>query len=396
MLNPHTFPLVPYPGHAPEEAPLSGMGGWDAYAQLAPPDRFLPFVLARAIAPSNSAWVNCAWVVNVELGEVLQVLVPTAASEAAQDYGLIFTHYQDTAAGIEYFVYNGAAVQALDMPCGLNLRLVVDNAWQSPLFTPRADLATTCLALEWWHPAPLSGVPYGGGLRQRFYVENGALQYQAARDDKETSKDPATGAERIDFLAKWRTASLSVAPVPAYLSEAFDAAPAHEFFEVGGEAWRLTAVKDSQAGGDGGRWGLALTLEQQQVLVRRNCQALALAPIAYNPDAPPRGWRCGDNTDTLADIVRTSGYACVVDGDGHNTGQVQYTETDVNPYSATFNAANLVTEDNEALCPVPVTYSSVEISQAVRRNDCIPVWWLLWLPEGQRRRPGRRARRLRR
>lgn len=370
MLNPHTFPIVPYPGRAPEAAPLSGMGGWDAYAQLAPADRFLPFVLSRALAPSNSYWLNCAKVIREDTGATVVTLEPTGAGQPAVDYGLVLTKYVDAAAGVEHFAYLGAAVQNIDLPCGVPLRLILDNAWQSPLFLPRWDLATTTMVLEWWHPGPLAGVPYGGGLRQRFYVEAGALQFAAAREEKETSKEPATGGLRIDFLAKWRTAGLMVAPVPAYLAEAFDAAPAHQHFTAAGEAWRLVDVKPRDAGQDGGRWGLELTVEQQQVLVARSCVATPLAAVAFSPDLPPRGWRCGDTADTEPDIVRTSGYACVLDSDGLNTGEVTYTLTDINPYSATYEDGNVVTEANEALCPPPVTYYSVEVTGNAFRNNC--------------------------
>ncbi|OGX80844.1 hypothetical protein BEN47_06190 [Hymenobacter lapidarius] len=48
-LNVHTFPLLAYPGPAPETAARAGMGGWDAYALWAPTDRLLPFVLQRPL-----------------------------------------------------------------------------------------------------------------------------------------------------------------------------------------------------------------------------------------------------------------------------------------------------------------------------------------------------------
>ena len=67
--NQYTFPLVAYPGLAPELSLRSGMGGWDAYALAAPSDRLLPFVLTRATAPGNENWLSCAWLEHADTGQ---------------------------------------------------------------------------------------------------------------------------------------------------------------------------------------------------------------------------------------------------------------------------------------------------------------------------------------
>lgn len=367
-LNIHTFPLVPYPGRAPELAPLSGMGSWEPYALLAPADRLLPFVLTRALLLSQGAWVNCARIEHADTGALVIDLVPTGQGVAVPALGLTLAKYQDVAAGVEHFAYLGALVPGLALPCGVPLRLILDNAWQSPRFLARADLDTTCLLAEWWHDFPLYRVPYGAGLRQHFYLENAALHYAPTATKQEVTTDAATGVERIDYLAQYRAATVSTEAVPPYLAEALSAARAHHRFTLDGEKWRIEDTKDTVAGSDGGRSTLVLDLQQTDVLIRRNCPAPVPVPLAFVAGSV-RPWRCGVASDTAPDFQRTGAYACALDSSGRNTGQATFTEKDLNPYSATFNTTRpTALLAAAALCPVP--YFSHAVSGLTTRNNC--------------------------
>jgi hypothetical protein len=280
MLNPHTFPMVPYPGLAAELATRSGMGGWDAYALAVPTDRLLPFVVTRTRVPGNPSWLSCARIEHADTGAVVFTLTPTGAVTTPSG-GLALSKFPDPAAGVEHFIYYGAIIPGVTLPCGVPLRLIVDD-WQSPCFMPTIGLSNTHLLLEWWHSRPLSGVPYGTGLRQRFYIDNGALQFAPPRTEKETTKNPATGAVRVDFLAQYRQGTFQTEPLPAYLAEALMATEAHDTFTAGGEPWTVQQVKDQTQGVGGGRWALSMTVEHQQVLVRRGCMATVLTPEAFD------------------------------------------------------------------------------------------------------------------
>ena len=159
-LNLHTFPLVPYPGLAPERAVRAGMGGWDAYALAAPATRLLPFVLTRP-ATGAGAWVNCAWVEHADTGARIATLLPTGqTSTAPPPAALVLQRVPDPGRGVDHFLYTGNVLPGVRLPCGVPLRLVLDNAYQSPRFLAYDDLSDF-LALEWWHNGPLAGVPYG-------------------------------------------------------------------------------------------------------------------------------------------------------------------------------------------------------------------------------------------
>lgn len=369
-LNLSTFPLVPYPGRAPELALRSGMGSWQPYALLTPADRLLPFVLSRALVASNPAWVSCARVEHADTGALIADLTPTGPGVVIPPLGVRLDKYQDAPAGAEHFVYAGGIVPGLLLPCGVPLRLVLDNVWQSPRFLARADVAATCLLAEWWHDYPLYGVPYGTGLRQRLYIENGAVQFADPTTKREVTADAATGQERIDFLAKVRGGTVATEALPAYLAEALGAADAHHHFTLDGEAWKVTEAKSAKAGADGGRDSFVLSMEQTQVLIRRNCPAPLLTAAPFSADMV-RPWRCGDETDTAPDW-QTIQRICAEGPDGNNTGLVNWTQRDINRYSTTVgDLRNVVNaETDTTLCPLPIVYRSVKVDGVTTRDNC--------------------------
>lgn len=369
-LNLSVFPLVPLLGLPPELAVRSGMGGWSAYALAAPADRLLPFVLTRPTGAS--AWVNCAWVEHADTGARIATLLPTGQTSATPPpAALVLQKATDPTRGVEHFIYAGALVPSLALPCGVPLRLVLDNAWQSPRFMAFPDLSDF-LKLEWWHAGPLGGLPYGTGLRQRLYVAGAALAYGKSREESDVTKTAATGAERIDFLALYRTATLTVEPVPPYLSEALDGAPAHQYAEIDGEAWKIKGSKPSPKGEQGGRASVELSLEQEEVVIRRAGAEPALAAAPFDPVADaPRPWRCGDEGDTAPDW-QTYQRTCLEANDGTNSGYVNESQRDVNPYSASHNQtrSHASSQPDYALCPLPPTYTSIQVSGLTTRNNC--------------------------
>jgi hypothetical protein len=374
------FPLVAYPGLAPELALRSGMGAWEPYGLAAPSDRLLPFVLSRRLLASNSRWLNCAWVEHAESGARIATLVPTGAPAAGGNVvqlGLVVSKQVDNVNGADYFLYDGALIPSLNLPCGVPLRLVVDNAYQSPRFYawgPAAELRQTHLQLDWYHDGPMSSVPYGHGFRQRLYVDNGALQFDEPCTEKVSSKNPDTGAEVLQSLAQYAVRSFVVEPVPTYLADAVSVAQAPKFFLADGEAWRLTAVKSSPVGTDGGRWTLTGTLEDQQPLLRRGCYQPALEVQAYDPatDAP-RGWRCGDRSDRAPDYGPTGEFSCELGDNQRNTGYLLEATKDLNRYSPTYGQAGPTQRSASpdlTHCPVATLYGSQRLVVYATKNDC--------------------------
>ncbi|MBF9140857.1 DUF5977 domain-containing protein [Hymenobacter properus] len=371
MLNAHVFPLVAHPGPAPELAARSGQGGWEPYALPAPNDRLLPFVLTRLRAPGQAAWLNCATIVDADTEDVLVNLAPTGQTAGSPPaLGLVLAKVID--GDREHFLYYGALIAGLALPCGRPLRLLLDNAWQSARFVAINNLSGY-QKLEWTHPGPLSGIPYGTGLVQRLYVENGGLQYAAPREVQASSQDATTGALRTDYFASYASRTSTVPPVPRFLADAVQGAKAHKTFTVDGEPWRLTGAKETEAGPDGGRWSLQLSLESLEALQSRTaCPPAPLAVHAFDPVADaPRGWRCGDTSDTAPDW-QTFQRTCAEANDGSNSGLVNWSQRDVNPYSAGYSNTRSVlnAETDTVLCPIPPTYYSAEVSDLVTRNNC--------------------------
>jgi hypothetical protein len=371
VLNPHVFRLVAHPGRAPELAARSGQGNWEPYALAAPADRLLPFVLTRAISASNSRWLNCASIVHADTEEVLFVLSPTGQTFTGPGpLDLVLSKVVDQQAGAEHFLYLGVLIPGLALPCGVPLRLLLDNAWQSPRFKAYPSLGGF-QQLEWSHPGPLSGVPYGTGLVQRLYVDNGGLQYAAPREVKTSTQDAASGAIRLDYLAKYRTATTTAGTVPAYLSEALAAAELHASFSVDGEAWRVTGVKEAPAGTDGGRWIMTLSLEQKQVLQSRlSCPPAPLKTTPFDPEADrARSWHCNDSSDVESDYLPTGRSSCELDM-GIRTGYLLQETSDRNPFSPSYGQLATIRTYNEEACPLPPLYRSAYYAESATKNDC--------------------------
>lgn len=369
--NPHTFPLVAYPGPPPESAPRHGMGGWGGYALASPAGYLPPFVLARPTDPAGSRWVNCARLEDAATGAVLATLTPTGTNPGS--LGLLLEKYPDTGNGLEYFAYTGALVPGLTavLPCGVPCRLVLDNDYQSPAFVPITN-AADYLLLEWSHPAPLAGVPYGAGLTQRLYVAGAALAYIEPRTERSLSKDPDSGGEHLDFAASWARRTVATEPLPAFLAEALALLPQHALLEVDGAPWRPIEAKPVASGPDGGRHALALTLEGLTPAITRACSPPAPVPAAYDPAADaPRPWRCGMASDTAPDYQPLADYTCEADAGGYLTGYALYPTTDINPYSTTAGQSGPARRRLAiAQCPVPPTYPSARVVGFTPRNDC--------------------------
>lgn len=349
------------------------MGAWEAYALQAPSDRLLPFVLSRRALPSNAPWISCAWVQHADTGARVKTLVPTGAVTPVPALGIVFTKLLD--GDTEYFTYDGALIPNVGLPCDVPLRLVIDNAYQSPRFfalAPASALRSTHLLLEWYHSGPLHGVPYGRGFRQRFYLENGALQELDPREEEVTNKNPDTGEEKTVSLNLFGQKAFAIDPVPAYLKQAMHAARAVRYFLADGQEWKLLSAKATSAAADGGRWSVAGTLESKEPLLSRGCLRPLLATVAYDPVANvPRGWRCGDTSDTAPDFRPTGTYSCEL-STGVNTGYVLETYRDYNPYSASSgqNQQRRSASQDLARCPVPVAISSAEQRATAQKNDC--------------------------
>lgn len=371
-LNPHVFPLVPTAGLAPELAARAGMGGWEPYSLAAPLDRLLPFTLARVLLPSASPWLNCASVVHAETGELVFALTPLGSTVSpVPDFGLVLTRFVDTASQTEYYTYDGALIPGLFLPCGIPLRLIVENAYQSPRFlavAKAADLPLTHQKLEWWHSSPLGHVPYGQGLRQRLYVANGALSELPAREEEQSSKNLDSGKVRRTYYAAFAQQQLVVDPAPAYLAQALQAARSCKFFEADGERSRLLAVKPTPAGPDGGRYSLTATLESYEPILSRGCDG-QLPEVAFDPAYTPRGWRCGDPNDKAPDVQPTGAYSCEVSG-GAQTGYVLREMRDMNPFSPSYNKVTQTRTQDTALCPAATLYSSAAVTVYATKNDC--------------------------
>lgn len=369
--NPATFPLVPYPGPAPEAPPRFGGGGWEPYALTGPTGRLLPFVLARS-AFGATAWVNCAHLEHADTGTVLATLRPLGQGVPVPPLGLVLTKYADAGDGLEYFAYFGATVPGLNIPCGVPVRLVLDTNWQGPRFTFQPDAEARSLRLSWQHPTPLLGVPYGGGAQQVFYAEQAALQLLDPRTEKTSTKHPDTGAERTDFEAQWPQRSLLVGPVPAYLAEALAASSLHGEFTADGEPWRVVSTKTAPVGIDAGRWTATLTLESLTPALRRGCGLPVPVAHVFDPVADaPRGWSCGDASDTAPDYGPTGIFTCEVSS-GVNTGYTLTVFTDRNRFSPTYQQPQTRRSPmpDETRCPVPLRYQSSLWSGTTLRNDC--------------------------
>lgn len=366
---------MPYPGLAPELDIRSGMGGWEPYALDTPNDRLLPFVLSRRALPGNASWVSCAWIEHADTKDRIATLVPTGAPvrpAVVPPLGLVFTKLRDH--DTEHFTYDGALIPGLDVPCGIPLRLIVDNAYQSPRFfalKPASALRESHLLLEWYHGGPLQGVPYGRGFRQHFYLDNGSLQYLDPRSEEATTKDPDTSAERTLSLTLFAQAAFAIGPVPAYLAEALSAARAPRFFLAGGEIWKLQSVKTTSTAPDGGRWSVAGTLESEEPLLSRGCQLPALTPTVYDPVADaPRGWRCGDSSDVASDYRPTGIFTCQLNTVYLNTGYVLETYRDLNPYSPTFGLEEQRVSATQDLARCPLPFYSKALTVSARRDNC--------------------------
>ncbi len=349
------------------------MGGWDAYGLAAPNDRLLCFVLTRRLSPSNSPWLTCAWVEHADTGQRYATLVPGGTGGTTPNLGLALTKLVDTANQADYFTYAGAPVPGLSalLPCGVPLRLVLDNAYQSPRFyalAPATDLLPGYLLLEWQHAGPLQGVPYGRGFRQQLYIDNAALTYLDPRQEKESTKSGDTGVERVDSLSLFDQTEFTLPVVPAYLAQALSAAPACSQLQADGQPWKLVAVKSAAVGPDGGRWTVTGTLENQTPLLRRGCAADPLPTEAYDAQADaPRGWRCGDASDRAPDLRPTGKYSCETSG-GQNTGYALVEYQDVNPYSPTTGHLSTQRQADDR-CPLPTYYSAYD-EALPQKNDC--------------------------
>lgn len=362
MLNPHTFPLLPLsPADAlpPELAARAGMGGWEPYAQPVPFDRLPPFVVTRPVptagsTATNGPWLNCARIEDADTGALVQTLRPVGyTAGAGVDYDLLFSKYPDPAGRVEYFVYFGGQIQGLALACGRAYRLVVDNAYYSPRFAPFVA-AAAFLKVEWWDRGPANGVPYGTGLRQRLWLPNGELQFAKPSTVRKTTEDPATGAERLDFLAKTQKATFAVPPVPRYLAEAVEALEAVAFLEINGQAWEADAVEFTPSGTDSGRSQGTVTVKRNAIIYKASCPAPALADAGYDParDAA-HPWRCGDLTDLATEWQNTAAHACILNSSGYPTGMATFTQIDVNPQSPTYNTTRTgPVVAAAALCPV--------------------------------------------
>jgi len=374
-LNPYTFPLRAYPGLAPELDVRSGMGGWEAYALETPNDRLLPFVLSRRQLPTNASWVSCAWLEHADTGERLATLVPTGAVNPVPALGLVLTKLTDAANQTEHFTYDGALIPGLALPCGIPVRLLVDNAYQSPRFValaPAGQLRQSHLLLEWYHGGPLHGVPYGRGFRQRLYVDNGSLQLLDPRTEEQANKDPDTGAENTLSLHLFAQKSFTVAPAPDYLAQALLAARAPRYFLADGDQWKLLTVKSTPTAPDGGRFTLVATLETREPLLSRGCLVPVLPAAAFDPVADaPRGWRCGDESDTAEDFRATGGYSCEVDGLAR-TGYLLETYRDLNPSSVSYNQEQQRRSAAQDLVRCPLAFTSARLTVYATRNDCQP------------------------
>ncbi|MGI4864144.1 MAG: DUF5977 domain-containing protein [Janthinobacterium lividum] len=380
MLSPHVFPIVAHPGPAPELSARSGQGGWEPYALAAPADRLLPFVLTRLIAPGQGRWVNCATIVHADTEAVIAILSPTGQTVGGPAaLGLVLQKVVDQANLREHFIYTGAAIPALNLPCGVPLRLLLDNGWQSARFMavvelsgPPDGVSATYQRLEWSHPGPLSGIPYGTGFTQRLYLENAGLQYASPREVEQSSQDATTGIIRQDYLAQYERRTTNVALAPRYLTNAMLAARAHRTFRVDNQRWKLVEVKETVAGTDGGRWTLALTLEDLEPLQSRlSCPADPLPAVVFDPVADaPRLWHCGDTSDTAPDYQPTGATSCEL-ANGINTGYVLLETEDLNPYSHSAGQSGPPIRNLDPVaCPVPVVYQSAAYSDFATRNDC--------------------------
>lgn len=372
MPNPHVFPLLDHPGPAPELAARSGQGNWDAYALPAPADRLLPFVVSRLRVPGQASWLNCASIVDADTEELLVTLTPTGPTIGAPpSLGLVFDKVPDPANGVDHFIYYGALIPGLGLPCGRALRLLVDNQWQSPRFFAVADLSGY-QRIEWSHPGPFSGVPYGSGLTQRLYVDNGGLQVAPARTVEASTQDAVSGALRTDSFAAYMVRTATVGVVPAYLADALLVAKAHKYFAIDSQPWRLTEAKPELVGADGGRSTFTLTVEGlAPIQSRASCPAPPLMAVAFDPVADaPRPWRCGDASDVAPDFQPTGAFVCET-ASGDNTGNVTLTTQDQNPYSPTFGQSGTRAGGMDVVrCPLPPMYYSVEVSGTTTRDDC--------------------------
>lgn len=380
-LNPHTFPLVPIGALAPELATRSGMGGHDAYALQAPTDRLLPFVLTRAMSYRNAPWLSCAWIEHADTKARIATLVPTGSispTTPVPSLGLVVQKLTDNATKTEYFTYEAALIPDLEaaLPCGVPLRLIVDNAYQSPRFyaiDTAAKLRASHMLMEWFHSGPLQGVPYGRGFRQQLFIPNGSLQFLDHRVVQESTKGPNGGPDRLDSIELFQQRAFAIEPVPAYLADAAEAGQAVKTLLVDGLPWRFISAKATTVGNDGGRWTLAVTVEDETPLLSRGCKAPALPTTPYDPAYMPRGWRCGDATDTTPDFQPTGVTSCELDDNGDNTGYVLTETEDLNPNSPTAGQTGAATRTLDTVaCPLPVTYYSAYYADSATRSNCQP------------------------
>lgn len=300
MLNLHAFPFAVSPA-LPD--PVQRDDAPDGFALAVPPDRLPPFVLTRR---ASARRIDCVRLIDADTGTLVLQLDPTPGTPTPTR-GLAYQKFTD--AGTDYLVYFGAILPDVTLPCR-RLRLEVDE-FLSAVFLPHP--AAGLLLAEWYHPGPLAGLPYGTGLRQRLYVPGGLVRYADPKEERTVTKDPDSGQERVDFVALTRQGTFTTAPVPQYLVEALQAARAHRFFSVEGEAVELEGVKPTAFGEDAGRWSVEVTVKDRQVLLSSGCAAPALVPVLPPADYAPARWRCGDPFDTHPDWTDTGDTRCQQD-----------------------------------------------------------------------------------
>lgn len=136
-----------------------------------PVDRFLPFVVTR---PTTGQGLDCILVYSAVTDQLVTTVVPASVTIAV---------YTD--AINDYYVYFGAAISGLNLPCG---RYYLDVKGQVSEVFGVVDNLSAFLKIEWKNSADIAGLPYSLGFMQRLYL-NAAIGQPSYPYREEGEKD---------------------------------------------------------------------------------------------------------------------------------------------------------------------------------------------------------------
>jgi hypothetical protein len=244
---------------------------------LAPPDRFLPFVLKR---PATGQGLDCVRVFDAHTGQAVRTILPAAFPVSV---------YTDGA--FDYYTYFGNIVAGLNLACGRYFLEV--KSFFSEVFEVRTNL-TELLKIEFGNSSDIAGIPYSAGFVQRLYLDAGLAEptYKHEEDGEDDGdKVFVPLAHRLIKSYKFDTAA-----IPEFLVDVLSGLAIHNKVTIGGKIdlhdleLSPTWAKDSCAA------SASVTFAERPVLAAACASTLPLAVVDVSGYVA-KPWLCGDNDD---------------------------------------------------------------------------------------------------